>query len=173
MSAASNQEGGEGSDMDEPMASQGQVRTTSNMRWKFWLSDIGQSRASVQKSLETFWLIILWLEKQNWSSRCIHIFLFLQHMKNVSMASILKLSPPVVNICVSKAPTCRHFFLTCWPYVWCFKDSEAPQHNGRDESGRRHDEPQRNPLGYTGNQSRVNKGQTGNKASEALSRILW
>ena len=26
MSAASNQEGGEGSDMDEPMASQGQVR---------------------------------------------------------------------------------------------------------------------------------------------------
>ena len=32
MSAASNQEGGEGSDMDEPMASQGQVRTTSNMQ---------------------------------------------------------------------------------------------------------------------------------------------
>ena len=31
-------------------------------------------------------------------------------MKNVSMASILKLSPPVVNICVSKALTCRHFF---------------------------------------------------------------
>ena len=30
MSAASNQEGGEGSDMDEPMASQGQVRMTSN-----------------------------------------------------------------------------------------------------------------------------------------------
>ena len=43
------------------------------------------------------------------------------------------------------------FFLTRWPYVCCFKDSEAPQHNGRDESGRRHDEPQRNPLGYTGN----------------------
>merc|ERR1719430_2914680 len=33
------------------------------------------------------------------------------------------------------------------------QDSEAPQHNGRDESGRRHDEPQRNPLGYTVSQS--------------------
>ena len=32
MSAASNQEGGEGSDMDEPMASQGQVGTTSNIQ---------------------------------------------------------------------------------------------------------------------------------------------
>jgi len=33
------------------------------------------------------------------------------------------------------------------------QDSEAPQHNGRDESGRRHDEPQRTPLGYTVSQS--------------------
>ena len=30
MSAASNQEGGDGSDMDEPMASQGQVRISDN-----------------------------------------------------------------------------------------------------------------------------------------------
>ena len=30
------------------------------------------------------------------------------------------------------------------------KDSEAPQHNGRDESGRRIEDPQRTPLGYAG-----------------------
>merc|ERR1719430_348921 len=29
------------------------------------------------------------------------------------------------------------------------QDSEAPQHNGRDESGRRIEDPQRTPLGYT------------------------
>ena len=34
------------------------------------------------------------------------------------------------------------------------KDSEAPQHNGRDESGRRMEDPQRTPLGYAGTTGR-------------------
>merc|ERR1719237_1207081 len=33
------------------------------------------------------------------------------------------------------------------------QDSEAPQHNGRDESGRRIEDPQRTPLGYAVSQS--------------------
>ena len=45
------------------------------------------------------------------------------------------------------------FNILCAILISILKDSEAPQHNGRDESGRRIEDPQRTPLGYTGENS--------------------